>query len=73
MVQLKKLKTEKISGEKVKTNNNVKAFTQIETEINIKPKNPNPYNLKEWIYTNGTVYAMNEKNAIKKATKLGYI
>jgi len=62
-----------LDTKKVKTNSNVKAFTQIETEVNIKPKNPNPYNLKEWIYTNGTVYAMNEKNAIKKATKLGYI
>ena len=56
---------------KVKTMQNaIKASTQIETEVII---NPNPYNLKEWIYSGGSVYSMNEKNAIKKATKLGYI
>ena len=62
-----------LDTKKVKTNNNVKAFTQIETEVSITPKNPNPYNLKEWIYSGGKVYAMNEKNAVKKATKLAYI
>ena len=59
---------EKLSPRVVKTDSKIIPFTHIEREIN-----PNPHGLKEWIFSGVKVYALNEKNAMRKAKKLGYV
>lgn len=63
MVEVKRL-----SPNKVRTEKDVIPFTHREVEIN-----PNPHGIKEWVFSGGKVYAINEKNALRKAKKLGLV
>lgn len=62
------LDVDELTKTSVKTKNHIIPFTHIERDIN-----PNPHGLKEWIFSGGKVYSINERNAKKKAKKLGIL